>query len=132
MKYLLSTTYLISRLLVAKDQRVSVYFDRETCEFVGLTPVKINELMQNFPGINIQIELLCIKEWLQTPAGKDRVGTMLFILNWLKRCQAAQPPTPIPECVNPVLQPFVTQYLVEMWQNHQSLLQMNSMSPMVA
>lgn len=117
---------------MAKEKRVTVCFDRDTCEFVGITPQRLNELMQNFPGINIQVELMCMKEWLQTAPGLGKLGGMLFILNWLKRCKADQAPSPIPENVNPILLPFVTRYLVELWQNHQSLLQMNSMSSMVA
>lgn len=117
---------------MAKEKRVTVYFDRETEEFVGLTPLRMNELMQAFPGINITVELMCMKEWLVTDAGKDRVGTMLFILNWLKRSKASNPPSPVPDNVDPILQPLVSEYLVELWQKNRNLLEMNMMSPMMA
>lgn len=117
---------------MAKEKRVSVYFDRETCEFVGLTPQRMNELMQNFPGINIAVELMCMREWLQTPVGADKVGTMLFILNWLKRSKASQEPSPVPDNVDPILLPLVNEYLVGLWQRNKTLLHMNSMAPMMA
>ncbi len=107
---------------MAEGKRITVFFDRTECEFIGLSQDRIDELKLAFPGVNILSELISMKDWLMSPKGKYRAGSMRFITNWLAQAPIA------PSAVTPIdsrLQPLVSSYLEELWSKNSHIMALN-------
>lgn len=111
---------------MAKDKHVSVFYDREAQCFTGVDATLINKLAETFKGVNIEIELLKMKEWLESPRGKNVKGTLAFLTNWLTRAPKSMPSEPIPERPN-ALSPVLREYLQDLWKSNEHLLTLNQL-----
>jgi hypothetical protein len=110
---------------VAEGKRITVFFDRNSCEFVGLTDERIDELKQAFPGVNVLGELMTMKDWLLSSKGSKSRGSMQFIVSWLKRA----PISPVATSeTDSRLQPLVSSYLEELWTKNSHIIAINRAS----
>ncbi len=113
---------------MAKEKRASVYFDRETLSFVGITePIK-TQLSDVYPKVDIDKELIKMSLWLQSPKGKKYRANINFVMSWLSNaCPSQQngeqyyigsPNSPLVELVN--------EYLKELWKDSEHILEFNT------
>jgi hypothetical protein len=108
----------------------SIYFDRESLSFVGLTPDVRKQLKQMHPDVDLDRELLRMSFWLQSPKGKQRKGLLSFIVSWLGRA-ASRLNAPQENHSNyrqqkQVLEPIEEDFLQDLWKKSKLLLQLNS------
>jgi hypothetical protein len=111
---------------VAEGKRITVFFDRNSCEFVGLTSERIDELKQAFPGVNVLGELMTMKDWLLSSKGSKSLGSLQFIMNWLKRAPASSPVATSE--TDSRLQPLISSYLEELWTKNSHIIAINRAS----
>ena len=102
-------------------KRKSVYFDRETISFIGITDEIRSKLVQTYNWVDLDFELNKMSLWLMSPKGCKRKGTLDFISGWLSRL-----PRPI-ELFNQVSVPDSTNsdHLEAIWKQAGPLLNMN-------
>lgn len=114
---------------MAKDKRTSVYFDREKLEFVGLDDVVKKQLIETYQGIDLDRELNKMKIWLGSSKGKDRKGTIGFIMNWLQNATPSIPHVSIDldlmESDSP-LGLLLQDYRKDLWKNRENILEFNT------
>jgi hypothetical protein len=110
---------------MTRDRRISVYFDREKREFVGLDAERLEQLKDLYPGINVDNELKKMTLWLTSWKGKDLKGTMNFITNWLNKVPITQIPTSKKEEDANPLRPYIDEYLKGLWKGREHILEMN-------
>lgn len=98
---------------------MSVYFDREKMEFIGLDELTIMKLEKRYPLVKVRLELARMANWLCfNEKGQKRKGNLGFINNWLdwsnpKPIQE-DPQEPLPQPADE-LQPYIKDYLAELW-----------------
>jgi hypothetical protein len=112
---------------VTKDNRTPVHFDRELNGFVGLSEDAVQELRKAYPQVDITRELVKMSFWLNSSKGKNHVGTMQFILNWLDRA----PSTQISQSnetanVDYSLRLLLDEYLKDLWKGREHILNLNT------
>lgn len=114
---------------MAKDNRNSVLFDRETNRFRGIDSEILKQLNETYEGINIGTEIKKMELWLLTEKGKKRKGNIGFILNWLNNA------TPIPPTASEELDliqsdsplgHLVRNYLMDLWKDREHILEFNT------
>ena len=108
-----------------------MYFDRTLHTFVGLDAVLIQELKSLYPGINVDAEFVKMRDWLQSSKGKNTLGAINFIINWLNRL-VPQQEFPSAEKQLEYLQSdsflcqVIKDYLEDLWKGREHLLNFNS------
>lgn len=114
---------------MAKEKRASVFFNRETFEFVGLKEDYINQLKSTYIGIDVDKELKKMGLWLASPKGDKRKGDTGFILNWLNNASPSkallcsqQSESDQHDCP---LRPFINDYLKDLWKGREHILEFN-------
>ena len=104
----------------------SVHFDRNLGSFVGLSESIMKELHRNYPNVALEKELARMTTWLKSSKGKQRKGTIGFIINWLNNATTSlpekkdEPCEEIPAILNP--------YLEELWKEHPHLYLFNRLA----
>lgn len=125
---------------MAKGKRTSIYFDRETKTFIGLTEEIKEQLRLQYSTIDCDHEFDKFAHWLDTSSkGKKRVGDIKGFHNWLKDQYGAckklpEPYNGITKDVSPLtdespLRPYINAYLRELWKGREFLLEINKMMP---
>lgn len=120
---------------MAKDKRTSIYFDRETHSFIGLKDVDLQQLKETYKRIDVDKELNKMGFWLSSSKGKNRVGSMSFILHWLDNATpsveqssySTRPNDLSPEENKLFENPVFLTYLEDLWKNSEHLLALNRM-----
>lgn len=115
---------------MGKIKGTSIYFNRETLQFVGVDEAVKKQLSESYKGVNVDAELSKMALWLSSPKGKKRRGNLGFIMNWLNNaCLAEMPPIreqfDLIEVDNP-LQPHFQKYLKDLWKNREHILEFNT------
>ncbi len=103
-------------------KHISVYFDREKLQFVGLKEAEMKQLKDTFQGVDVDFELKKMGLWLMSPKGKTRRGTMEFIVNWLKNSSPSK--ADVTEHESP-LRPLLNDYLKDVWKGREHILEFN-------
>jgi hypothetical protein len=111
---------------VAKDKHVSVFYDRNTQCFVGIDATLISKLSETYKGVNIDIELLKMKDWLESPRGKSRKGSLSFVTKWLANAPVSHTQDHAIEAPSP-LAPVLKGYLQDLWKKNEHLLTLNQL-----
>lgn len=114
---------ILSWVFVAKEKHTSVYFDREKLQFMGLDDACMKQMKEAYPGVNIASEIKKMQLWLTSPKGRDRKGTISFIMNWLGNCPASSSAPEIEQ--DTPLRPLLDTYLRDLWKGKEHLLEMN-------
>ncbi len=111
-----------------KDKRASVYFDRTTLQFVGLSPGIMTMLRSAFKGVDIEEELnkMCI--WLTGPKGCKRRPSLKFIMSWLGKAPRDFNRPNNSSTLPPILSSFVQDYMQDVWKKAKHVLEANTMS----
>lgn len=110
---------------MARERSTSVRYDRKKHCFVGLNETIRSQLKTGYEGVNIDAELEKMKLWLESDKGKERIGNINFIMNWLNNARTysatseSAPESP--------LQEFLDIYRKELWKNWEHVLLMNTM-----
>jgi len=120
---------------LAKDKRTSVYFDRQTNSFIGLKDVEVQRLKETYKGVDVDKEINKMGFWLSSEKGKNRVGSMSFILHWLDNAIPSLNQSSYTTSSNDLsLQenklfsdPVFLTYLEDLWKNTEHLLALNRM-----
>ena len=112
---------------MAKGKHTSVYFNRETFKFVGLTQEQVKRFKEAYKSIDVDSELRKMALWLASPKGTRRTGNMQFILNWLSN---ASPSFSVPQksTVDKQevdLEPYLNDYLKGLWKGREHILELN-------
>ena len=114
---------------MAKDKHVSVYFDRDTLQFTGLTDAIKKQLEESYKGIDLQAELSKMGLWLMSSKGNRRTGNIGFIMNWLNNASPKPPSVneqlDLMQADNP-LRPLLNEYLEGLWKNREHILAFNT------
>jgi hypothetical protein len=107
---------------MAKGKKNLVHFDRQNNCFVGIDPACMEELRKQYPEKDVHMELIKMKNWLLTPKGKDLVGSINFIRNWLSKTFENKPAI---EYDTP-LRPLLNDYLKDLWKGREHILELNT------
>lgn len=103
----------------------SVYFDRESLQFIGLDDsIKLN-LKEAYKNIDVEAELAKMRIWLISPKGKGRKGSIAFIMNWLNNASASAVLPEPAEIAHP-LSDLLQEYRQGLWKNCEHLLEINT------
>lgn len=113
---------------MSKDNRASVYFDRETLQFVGVDAAYKKQLRETYKGVDIDRELGKMGLWLNSSKGKDRKGTVNFILNWLNNASPSMPPLLDQHDTSndSPLSSLFQDYLKDLWKKSEHILEFNT------
>lgn len=115
---------------MARGRSTSVYFDRGTKEFSGISSAMMEEFGKAYPDADVPTELQRMKLWLMSPKGQKRKGNLAFVMKWLGNAHGKAPDRPMhvqsTDHETP-LRPFLDEYLEEMWQanNSHTILALN-------
>lgn len=114
---------------MVKDNRDSVYYDREAKKFYGLDSKVLKQLEETYEGIKVSAELNKMTLWLESEKGKKRKGSIGFILNWLNNA-TPMPPTQsehfdMIQSSSP-LGLLVREYLIGLWEKSENILEFNT------
>ena len=108
----------------------SVYYNRNAKKFVGLTLDIRKQLQKVYKCVDIELELIKMKLWLDSDKGADRSGDISFIMYWLDK---AHPTAALKQEDNISLIESDTElglamreYLAGLWKNREQLLKMNT------
>lgn len=101
---------------------MAVKFDRHKCEFVGLDDKILGLLRKTYPGVDIDKELKSMSLWLMDK-GKDTVGTLQFIKNWLNRSHIRVVDVPVQSS----LDNFYEDYVKDIWKKADHIISLNRM-----
>lgn len=113
-----------------KEDRTSVYFDREKLIFVGLELAELQKLKDSYKGVDVDSELKKMGLWLVSSKGMKRTGNIGFILNWLNNASTAETapsssePQDFLEHDSP-LRPLFLSYLQDLWKGKEHILEFN-------
>lgn len=110
---------------MAKNEKNSVYFDRNSLEFIGLHDIHMSNLKTMYPGVDIDSELIKMSNWLQSPKGNKRIGNMAFILNWFNKIK--NPFLSTPYGLDTSYTELVNKYLEDLWKDKTNLLEFNTL-----
>lgn len=118
---------------MAKGKRTSIYFDREANSFVNLKDVELQQLKDTYKGVDVDKELKKMGLWLSSEKGKNRVGSMSFILHWLDNAtpsvnQSSYSTSSVdlsPEENQILLNPVFLTYLEDLWKKSEHILALN-------
>ena len=115
---------------MAKDNRNSVFFDRESNKFQGLDSQILKQLQETYDGIDIDKELKKMSLWLMIDkTGKTRKGHIGFIMNWLTNATPMPPTTTehldLMQSDSP-LGRLVRNYLMDLWKDKEHILEFNT------
>lgn len=112
---------------MAKDERASIYFDRQSMRFEGLTAPVLSKLKESYNHIDVEAELEKMSFWLLSSKGKKRRGTINFVLNWLKSASAAKSSAKQIHlaCDSGPLTPYLESYRKELWKDREHILRLN-------
>jgi len=114
-----------------KTPAPSVYFCRKSMEFIHLDDVMLKFLKDQFPKVDVDLELRRMKMWLLSERGQRSKGTMLFISKWLRNALENVYSRRLPEdeetSSNP-LTDFINKYLENLWSERQYLTTLNTIS----
>jgi hypothetical protein len=115
---------------VAKDKCSSVHFDRVKRQFVNLKEDDLVLLRESYVGVDIDAELKKMSLWLLSPKGKLRKGEMSFIMNWLSNAPVTKKQQDVPTSDDTAgtlsLRPYLDDYLKELWNGREHILQLNT------
>lgn len=114
-----------------KTSTPSVYFCRKSMEFMHLDDVLLKFLKDQFPKVDVDLELRRMKMWLLSERGQRSKGTMLFISKWLRNALENVYSKRLPEdeetSSNP-LDTYIKRYLEQLWNERQYLTTINTIS----
>lgn len=68
-----------------KPRLGTIYYDRDTGQFIGLTAATRAVFATTYKRVPIEMELIKMKSWLTSEEGRDCEGDIRFIRKWLKR-----------------------------------------------
>lgn len=68
-----------------KKKEDSIFFDYETEQFCHIPPSDLEKWKSLYLGVDVDRELLKMREWLLDPNNPERDGTRTFITNWLEK-----------------------------------------------
>lgn len=112
-----------------KDDRTSIYFDRDKREFVGIDKTLKKQLSAVYKGIDLDVELGKMELWLSSSKGKNRKGSYGFIINWLNNTSRSKPSvlSPIEQLETDSPLDFLLQeYRRGLWKNREHILEFNT------
>lgn len=72
----------------------SIEFDYEINQFVNIQESDKSDWATLYPGVNIDLELGKMRQWLMDPKNPERDGNRTFITNWLSRAAKEVAKTP--------------------------------------
>lgn len=72
----------------------SIEFDYEINEFSGITPKDLEDWKAIYPNVDLNRELLKMRQWLIDPNNPERDGNRTFITNWLNKALKDSNKTP--------------------------------------
>lgn len=114
---------------MAKDNRSTVIFDRETNKFQGLDDQIMKQLRETYPKVDIDLQLNKMSLWLMSDRGKKRKGSIGFIVNWLNNASPQVMGTTeqldLIDSDSP-LGHLIREYLEEGWKNNQHIYEFNT------
>lgn len=114
---------------MAKAKSISVYFDRESNKFVGITEQVMKQLSETYKGIDVTTELNKMCLWLTSAKGRRRQGNIGFIVNWLGNATPSQltaaESLDLLEPASP-LASLLQDYLQGLWKNREHILAFNT------
>lgn len=102
------------------DSNLKVFFDRTQNKFTNIEPF-LQQFRERFPSVDVDEEIKKMGMWLQSDKGKNHMGTLLFITNWLKKA----PPSKCVPKHEDALRELLNDYLKELWKNREHILLMN-------
>lgn len=109
--------------------KTQVKFDREKREFVGLSEEHKKDLAGIYKGVDIETELKKMGLWLLSTKGKNRQGTIGFIMNWLGNATPNPPSTTaqldLLDSQSPVSTLLLEHYLQDLWKNKDHIHKFN-------
>lgn len=105
----------------------SIFFDRTTREFVGLTYEIKQELLRVYKEIDLDAELMKMKIWLESSKGKQHKGTIQFISNWLNNSSANARwiNRDTLQELDASITNLLNDYLNDLWKNKTHILELN-------
>lgn len=124
-KYIIICQKNLPCVILAKEKCISVYFDREKIQFIGLEGELLKRLKRAYPGIDVDSELNKMMLWLTSPRGTARKGTMAFIMGWLNRLNPAPILAENNSGSDTPLRDELDSYLKDLWKGREHLLEMN-------
>lgn len=112
---------------MAKKSDNSVYFNRESLHFEGLTESVLTQLKEAYKAIDLKQELSKMMLWLQSPKGKARKGNIGFILNWLNNASPSPSNTTQLSWFDDdsALTPYLQEYLQDLWKDKAHIFHFN-------
>lgn len=108
---------------MARKRAGSVYFDRNENRFIGIDDALKAKLIQLYPGVDLESELIKMSIWLNSEKGKRRTGTISFILNWLSNAPRMSSSF---TRSGPFLPSLYLSYLQDIWKKCETLLDFNT------
>jgi hypothetical protein len=96
---------------------MKIRFDRETGKFVGLDKQILRQLIETYPGVDLEHELKRMALWLLDHP--KRVGSLSFISNWLSRAPKKAEQETVPDII-------YAEYLERLWQGRGNLFLFNT------
>jgi hypothetical protein len=72
----------------------SIEFDYEFNQFANIQDSDKSDWASLYPGVNIDLELGKMRQWLMDPKNPERDGNRTFITNWLSRAAKEVAKTP--------------------------------------
>lgn len=86
----------------------SIEFNYETNQFDNIQDSDKSDWAKLYEGVNIDLELGKMRQWLMDPNNPERDGNRTFITNWLSRAQKESAKTkrkPVPTSPEPTVKP---------------------------
>lgn len=105
-------------------EKEHIYYDRNLNKFIGLDDKEFAKLERAFPGIDIEAELNKMGLWLNSSKGKRRIGSISFILNWLRNVGKTLAPVR-DHTRSTSMVSLINDYLEDLWKNRQHILEFN-------
>jgi hypothetical protein len=81
-----------------------IEFNYESNEFDNITDADKAEWLSIYSGVDVELELRKMRQWLMDPKNPERDGNRTFITNWLSRAQKEVKKTPKKPTANPAIQ----------------------------
>lgn len=101
-----------------------IRFDRDSGTFSVPSEVLI-ALSAEFPSVNVRGEILRMEEWLRSPRGQGRRGTLSFVRRWLSNAPRRQS-SEYDTAPDPQVIPLLNNYLEKLWQSREHIHVLNS------
>ena len=103
--------------------KATIFFDRNTQQFSGIDDELKKQLLKTYPNVNVDAELNKMCLWLNSSKGKQRKGSVNFIMNWLNNATPVIKEQDVKQTDE--MQDLYSDYLRELWKGKEALLQFN-------